>query len=105
MKSISQKAACSQIPASEESGPLPIGELGNAPIDLRPTCQFDDCGVHGDRTPLSELPPVDWSNITKDPRLIDLEAFEMHQNDCACGGCVRTTLRMSNRPELASDVP
>ena len=98
MKSISQKAACSQIPASEESGELPVAELEDTVIGLRPVAGLE-------LTPIESLPPVDWSNITKDPRLVDLEAFEMHEDDCICGGCVRTTLRMSNRPELASDVP
>jgi len=101
MKSISQKAACSQIPASEESGQLPVAGLEDTVIGLRPVA-----GLAGlELTPIESLPPVDWSNIAKDPRHIDLEAFEMHKDDCICGGCVRTTLRMSNRPELASDVP
>jgi len=51
---------------------------------------------------LEGLPPVDWSNITKDPRLVDLEAFETHADTCKCDACWRAVVRMSNHPELAS---
>ena len=99
MKSISQNPACSQIPASEESGELPIAaELEDTVIGLRPVVDLPPSSF-------GEPSPVDWSNIAKDPRLVDLEAFELHEDGCTCAGCVRTTLRMSNRPELASHVP
>ena len=54
--------------------------------------------------PLSTLPQVDWDNITKDPRLEDLEAFEAHPDTCNCARCFRAIARMSNHPELASSV-
>lgn len=102
MKSISQNPPCSQIPASEESGPLPIrrprpvdADLADAVICLRPAD-----GIALD--PIESLPPVDWSNITKDPRLDDLEAFETHEDTCRCAACFRALARMSNHPELAT---
>jgi len=97
MKSISQKAACSQIPASEESGQLPVAELEDTVIGLRPVAGLE-------LAPIESLPPVDWSNITKDPRLVDLEGLEMHGDGCTCAGCLRATMRMSNHPELASRI-
>lgn len=102
MKSISQNPPGSQIPAPEDSGLLPIrrpqpvdGDLADAVICLRPVdgLEFE---------PLESLPPVDWSNITKDPRLEDLEAFEMHVDTCRCAACFRAVARMSNHPELAA---
>lgn len=114
MKSISQNPCSSQIPTSEESGPVlatrancicaipanspekhglpcPVSETEPIPFALASDLDVDVVG----------LPPVDWSNIVKDPRLEDLEAFETHADACKCSACFRALVRMSNHPDLA----